>query len=171
VPTPDLAATARDLLLYTLWADRQVLDSLRGVAPEHLVRDTGSSFPSVLATMVHVLGAERIWLSRFSGVSLQRVPTVEDYPDLLSLILAWEETVAALEAFLAGLTTDQLAAPLTWTTTRGATHTAPLWQPVLHFANHSTYHRGQVVTMLRQLGYPAPSTDMVYWFLERPKPA
>jgi uncharacterized damage-inducible protein DinB len=164
---PLSASTACDLLLYTLWADRQVLHAVRQASQEDLTRDAGVSFGSILGTMAHILGAERVWLSRFSGMALDRVPSIDDFPSLAAWIVGWEETAAGLEAFLAGLTDEQLAAPLTWTNSRGDSYTRPLWQPVLHLVNHSTYHRGQVVSLLRQMGYPVPSTDLIYYFLER----
>ena len=161
------ASTACDLLLYTLWADRQILQTVRQVGTEDLTRDAGTSFGSLLGTLAHILGAERMWLSRFAGAGLDRVPSIEGFPTLPAWIAGWEETAAGLEAFLASLTDEQLAAPLTWTNTRGASLTRPLWQPVLQLVNHSTYHRGQVVSLLRQMGYAAPTTDLIYYFLER----
>ncbi|HEX7182545.1 MAG TPA: DinB family protein [Thermoanaerobaculia bacterium] len=161
------AAAAREMLLYMLWADRQMLKAVRGVRLEDLTRDAGVSFGSMLGTMAHILGSQRMWLSRFSGQGLSRVPGPADFPDLLSWITAWEETASGIEAFLAALGDEQLATPITWTTTRGDTYTRPLWQPVLHLVNHSTYHRGQVTSLLRQMGYPPPSTDLNYYFLER----
>jgi uncharacterized damage-inducible protein DinB len=161
------AGAARELLLYMMWADRLVLAAVRQVQPEHLTREAGVSFGSLLGTMAHVVGSQKVWLSRFSGNPLYRVPSLDDYPDLPSWIQGWEEMAAGLEAFLAALTDEQLAAPLTWTSTEGKTYTLPLWQPLLHLVNHSTYHRGQVVSLLRQMGYEPPSTDLSYYFVER----
>lgn len=161
------ASTACDLLLYTLWADRQILQVVRQVGPEDLNRDAGVSFGSILGTMAHILGAERLWLSRFAGAGLDRVPSIEDFPTLPAWIVGWEETAAGLEAFLASLSDEQLAATVTWRNSRGQSFTRPLWQPVLQLINHSTYHRGQVVSLLRQMGYAPPSTDLIYYFLER----
>ncbi len=161
------ASTACDLLLYTLWADRQILGVVRQVGTEDLNRDAGVSFGSILGTMAHILGAQRMWLSRFAGAGLDRVPSIEDFPTLPAWIVGWEETAAGLEAFLASLSDEQLAAPVTWRNSRGQSFTRPLWQPVLQLINHSTYHRGQVVSLLRQMGYTAPSTDLIYYFLER----
>ena len=46
-------------------------------------------------------------------------------------------------------------------------HVRPLWQPILQLVNHSSYHRGQVVSLLRQMGYPAEYTDLIRFFAER----
>jgi uncharacterized damage-inducible protein DinB len=164
---PGIAATAREMLLYTLWADRRMLATVRDVRPEDLNRDAGISFKSLLGTMAHMLGAQKMWLGRFSGAPLARVPGIADFPDLPAWIEGWEETAAQTEAFMATLTDEQLDAEITWTTTTGQTYTRPLWQPVLHLANHTTYHRGQVVSLLRQMGYQPQSTDLVYYFIEK----
>ena len=161
------AGTARDLLLYMLWADRQMLKSVRPVDAEHLSRDAGVSFHSLLGTMTHMLGAQKLWLSRFLGRPDGFLLGPGDLPDLLTWITTWEETASGVEAFLAGLTDEQLAAPHAWTSLAGVPATRPLGQLVLHLVNHTTYHRGQVVSLLRQMGYPAASTDLIRFYDER----
>ena len=159
----DLLRSVRDLLAYTIWADRTVLDFLRDVRGEDLARDTGTSFGSILGTLVHVLGAEQLWLSRFLGNPLTTLPTPEQFPDRLALALGFEELWPQLEFYIASLADEQLATDLTWVNLAGETHTKPLRTALLHFVNHSTYHRGQVVSMLRQMGYSPPATDYVYY--------
>jgi uncharacterized damage-inducible protein DinB len=162
------AGTVRDLLLYMLWADRLTLAATRRVKPEDLTRDAGVSFGSVLGTLSHTLGSQRLWLSRFLGNPLTTRPGSDDYPDLQAWIAGWEESASQIEAFLAGLSDEQLTAPLTWASIPdGAVYTLPLWQAVIHLVNHTTYHRGQVVSLLRQMGYPVPHTDLIVFFNER----
>ena len=161
-----LLTQTRQLLLYTLWADRTVLNALREVKPEDLTRDAGVSFGSLLGTMVHILGSQRRWLARFAGSPAQPGPGPADFPDLLAWIQGWEETASGIEAFLASLTEEQLVAEITWEDTEIGPVTRPLWQPVSHMVNHSTYHRGQVVSLMRQLGYPPPKTDLIHFFLK-----
>lgn len=160
-------AVVRELLLYMLWADRLMLRAAREVSPEDLTRDAGVSFGSLLGTMVHMLGSQRLWLARFSGSAPGPRPTLEDVPDLPSWVLGWEETAAGIEAFLAGLTAEQLAAEITWEDSELGPVSRPLWQPVTHMVNHNTYHRGQVVSLLRQLGYEPPKTDFIYFQLRK----
>jgi uncharacterized damage-inducible protein DinB len=137
------------------------------VSPEHLRREAGISFGSLFGTMVHMLGSQRRWLARFQGHAPASMPVLADFPDLISWIHAWEETASEIEAFLAALTDEQLAASLTWHDSEGGTLTRPLWQPVLHLVNHTSYHRGQMVSLLRQMGYQPPSTDLIRYFAER----
>lgn len=157
-------STARDLLAYTLWADRVVLRAAAEIDPDDLVREAGASFGTVLGTLAHALGAQRLWFSRFVGDPLTWLPGVQDYPDLERLEEGFEEFWAEAKSFLAALTDDQLATDLVWTSLSGETRTLSLWQCILHLVNHSTYHRGQVVTLFRQLGYEPPSTDLVHFF-------
>lgn len=150
----------RELLKYTVLADRTVLRFLRDVAADDLVRPTGAGWGSVLGTMAHVLGAERLWLSRFVGNPLDFCAGPEDYPDLPSLEMGFAELWPELEMFIAGITPEQLELEIAWTSLAGESFERPLWQPVVHFANHSSHHRGQVVLMLRQLGYEPPEVGM-----------
>lgn len=155
--------TVRGLLGYTIWADRTVLQALRACRPEDLTRETGGSFGSVLGTMAHILGAEQLWLSRYLGAPLQSLPGIEQYPTIESLQASFEDFWPQLEFFLASLLDGQLDQDFVWTNSRGETHSAPFRQVLLHFVNHATYHRGQVVNLLRQLGYEPPPTDLVYY--------
>jgi uncharacterized damage-inducible protein DinB len=164
---PPSASVARDLLLYMLWADRHMLSAVRPVTYENLTRDAGVSFGSLLGTMSHMVDAQRIWLSRFLGTQLEPFSAVHSYTELPDWIHGWEDTASGLEAFLAGLTDDQLQDDLTWTNSEGNTFTSPLWQAVIHLVNHSTYHRGQAASLLRQMGYQPPATDLIYYFIER----
>lgn len=166
-----LVGAVRQLLLYTLWADRVCLKAIEAVAAEDLARPTGSSFGSLLETLAHILVSQRLWLARFEGKTLDRLPELADFPDWETLTAAWGETSAELGFFLAALTADQVSADLTWTSTTGVTYRRPLWQPLLHLVNHTTYHRGQVVTQLRQLGYEPPSTDLIYFLIDQAPPA
>jgi uncharacterized damage-inducible protein DinB len=160
------AIRAREILKYTLWADRKVLAAVRQIEPEHLIRDAGASFGSLLGTFAHILGAEQVWLSRFVGNPLTPLPSVSDYPDLAALEAGFEELWPQMEFFLASLDDAQLQGPLRWTNSRGETHNRVLWQAVVHMVNHSTYHRGQIVMLLRQMGYEPPSSDLIYFFPE-----
>jgi uncharacterized damage-inducible protein DinB len=158
-----LLTQTRQLLLYTLWADRLALEAARAVPPEALTREAGVSFGSLLGTLAHILRSQRRWLARFTG---QALPEPADFPDVETLAAGWSETASQLEFFLASLTEEQLAAQITWEDTEAGAVTRPLWQPVSHMVNHSTYHRGQVVSLLRQLGHQPPKTDLIHFFLK-----
>src|ERR1051325_850644 len=76
----------------------------------------------------------------------------------------FEELWPGMEFFLASLSEEQLTIDLSWISRGGNSYRRPLWQALVHMSHHSGYHRGQLTTMLRQLGHPAPSTDLIGWF-------
>jgi uncharacterized damage-inducible protein DinB len=159
-----LLTQTRQLLLYTLWADRACLDAVRGVPVEILTRDAGVSFGSLMGTLSHILGSQRRWMARLTGQ--QAVPGDPVFEAFVPLAIGWSETAAQIEFFLASLTEEQLAADIAWVDHGGTAFSRPLWEPVLHMVNHSTYHRGQVTSLLRQLGYPPPKTDLIHFLLK-----
>jgi uncharacterized damage-inducible protein DinB len=158
---PDLPQLSRTLLAYTMWADREFLETLSQLPPEHLTVDTGTSFGSLLGTMAHVLGSEKVWLGRFVGAPLERYPEVGDWPDLDAVRAGFEELWPELEFYLASVTEEQLLNEIDWISRGGNSYRRPIWEALVHMSHHSAYHRGQLTTMLRQLGHKPPSTDLI----------
>lgn len=159
----DLVHTIRGLLAYTIWADRELLRAVSALPEEDQLRETGASHGSVLGTLAHILGSEQVWLSRFLGVPLRRLPDLADFPSASLLTASFEDFWPQLEYFLASLTDEQLEQDFSWTNSRGESHTVPYRQALLHVVHHSGYHRGQVAAQMRQLGHAPPLTDLVYW--------
>lgn len=158
-----MIAEMRDLYAYNLWANLRAMDACRPLSSEELHRDLGSSFPTLIGTLAHILAAEWIWLERWSGRSPAGLPDDWDLSTLEAIRWRWNEVETRRAELLASLTDDDLERPLEYRNTRGDPFTAPLGQLSSHVINHSTYHRGQVATMLRQLGHPAPQTDLVLY--------
>lgn len=156
----------RDLYAYNRWANRRVLGAAARLSPEVLSRDLGSSFPSVLATLAHVLAAEWIWLERWRGSSPPGLPESWELSSLEAVRVRWAEVEAGQRAFVEGLDEPALERAISYRNTAGTPYQNPLGQLLRHVVNHSTYHRGQVVTMLRQLGAEAVATDYVVYLRE-----
>src|SRR5262245_57801243 len=150
-----------ELFEYNRWANDRLLNSVEPLSTEQFTRDLKNSFPSVRDTMVHIMGAEWIWLQRWLGTSPTGAPHDWSVAALDTIRERWAEIEAERNAFLATLTPDSLAAPVSYRNTKGEPFTNPLGQLLRHVVNHSTYHRGQVATMLRQLDMPPISTDLV----------
>ena len=159
----DLPHVARSLLAYTMWADREQLEALARVPAEHLTLETGTSFGSLLGTLAHVLTSEQVWLARFVGAPLDGHPDELAFHDLAAVRAGFEELWPQLEFFLASLTLEQLMVEISWVSRGGDSYRRPVWQALVHMSHHSGYHRGQLTTMLRQLGHEPPSTDLIRW--------
>ena len=156
--TQDLT-TLRNFFAFGRWANRTILESVAALTPEEFARPIGGSFGSVLGTLVHLSGADWVWLERFHGRSPRERPARHDLLDLEALARKWREVEAAQDAFIAALTPERLGEPLSYVSFAGDGFTRELGDALLHLANHGTYHRGQVATLLRQLGHKAAPTD------------
>jgi uncharacterized damage-inducible protein DinB len=163
VDRPDL----QRLLDYTAWANRRVVRAAATLAPDDFRRDLGASHGGVRGTLTHMLWAEWLWLERFKGVSPGTRIYESEFKDVVALRERWRALERHRESWFAGLTASQAREIVHYRTTEGRPYEAPLWQLVQHVANHASYHRGQVVVLLRQLGARPVSTDLVVWDRER----
>jgi uncharacterized damage-inducible protein DinB len=159
--------TLRTLFEFNFWADRRTLESCAALTPEQFTRDLHSSFPSVRDTLVHIFGAEWLWLERWQGRMPTALPWAPNFPDHAGVSARWTEVHRDLQRFVANLTPEQVERSFEVRTTSGGLYTQPLWQMMQHLANHGSYHRGQVATMLRQLGEKPPATDLILFYRER----
>ncbi|GAC1700920.1 MAG: DinB family protein [Candidatus Acidiferrum sp.] len=152
---------------YNAWANGRVLDAVSLLKQEQFTQPLGSSFASVHDTLVHILGAERIWLDRFQ----RRAPSTALQPaqitDCETLRKLLNESSQDLLDHVHGLTQADLEGVIKYETISFGPRQNPLWQSLQHLVNHGTYHRGQVTTMLRQLGVTPVSTDLMRFYWER----
>jgi uncharacterized damage-inducible protein DinB len=152
---------------YNAWASHRTLDACAVLSDEQFTRDLGSSFRSVQETLVHISGAQWIWLERWHGRSPNSGPVAADFPNLEAVRRRSAEVERNLLDYVASLTPEDLQRVISCKTMAGAVFAQPLWQMLQHLANHSTYHRGQITTMLRQLGAKPTGTDLITFYRER----
>ena len=122
-------------------------------------------------TVVHIVSAQWIWISRWKGEVPKGMWAAADYPTQDSIRAKWEPLAAEISAFVGAQTEASLAAPLAYRNLKGDPFSYPLGQLMLHVTNHSTYHRGQVTTLIRQLGGQPVSTDLVAYYADVAKKA
>jgi uncharacterized damage-inducible protein DinB len=161
--------TIRLLYDYTRWADVRIHDAVSKLSPEQWTKDLGSSLKSARDTVVHIVSAQWIWISRWKGETPKGMWAPAEFPTPASIRERWEPLAAGLASFVAEQTEESLAKPLSYRNLKGEPFTYPLGHLMLHVTNHSTYHRGQVTTLLRQLGAQPVSTDLVLYYLEKTK--
>jgi len=159
----------RELYDYNRWADRRILAIASRLTNEDFIRPMGNSFSSVRDTLAHILGAQWIWLERWQGRSPKALPDAATFPKVQSLESRWETIEHDQTKFIEALTPQRLVEELAYLNQTGQLYSYPLWQQMVHVVNHSSYHRGQVTTLLRQLGAEAMSTDFLVYYDENPK--
>jgi len=157
----------RILYDYNSWANHRTLDVCAPLTAEQFTRDLGSSFRSVRDTLVHIFGAEWVWLERWQGRIPSGLPAAADFPDFEAVRRRWAEVERDLMNYVGALTPEAIDRRVQFKTMAGVTVDQPLRQCLQHVANHGTYHRGQIATMLRQLGAKAVSTDLIGYYREQ----
>jgi uncharacterized damage-inducible protein DinB len=162
--TPDLLLF---LFQYNLWADLRTLDACAALTNEQFTRNLGSSFGSVRDTLAHLYGAEWVWNERFQGRSPSSLPPGSTFYDLASVGAKLEEIDRYYIDYVAPLTKEDLQRILRYKSFAGDEFSNPLWQSLHQLTNHGSYHRGQIVTLLRQLGVKPASTDLIGFYREQ----
>jgi uncharacterized damage-inducible protein DinB len=158
---------ALTLLDYHYWARDRMLDAVDALTPAQYTRDLGSSFTSVRDTVVHTYGAEWNWYLRWVGNSPTTMPDPEKFPDVGTVRTAWKSQEDKVRLFVqsSGNTLDRI---VKYRTLAGEEVQSVFWHMLQHMVNHASYHRGQITTMLRQLGAPAPKPqDLIRFYREK----
>jgi uncharacterized damage-inducible protein DinB len=158
----------KNLLDYTEWANELAMEAAVKLPDEGLRRDFGISHKSIFGTLLHMAGAEWIWLERWHGRSPRKAEawslwTNESCCDLAQLKDRWGEVVDRRARYVSELDDERLAADMHYKLLNGDASSMPLVDQMRHVANHATMHRGQVVGMIRQLGLDPPSTDLLFY--------
>lgn len=156
----------RILYDYNSWANHRSIEACAPLSPEQFTRDLGSSFHSVRDTLTHIMNAEWIWLERFQGRSPGAMPK-DETPDLASIRARWRDIENNLMSFVHGLTQADADRVMEYKSINFGVYQNPMWQSLQHLINHGTYHRGQVTTLLRQLGAKPVLTDLMHFYHER----
>lgn len=159
----------RMLLDYHYWARDRILDAAAALTPDQLTRSLGSSFGSVRDTLAHTYAAEWAWCRRWHGESPTSLLPPDLFPDVTTFRTKWAELESDVRAVVdqtGELGVDRVIA---YTMFNGDARESVFWQMLQHVVNHGSYHRGQVTTMLRQLGAPPPQgMDLITFYRTRP---
>jgi len=156
----------RTLYAFNGWATGRIVAAVGPLSSADYTRDLHTSHGSVRGTLVHTLWAEWIWLQRWRGESPKRVFADDEFPDVKALESRWRDVERDRNEFITSLTDAQLHGQISYENLQGQRWTYPLVHAMQHVVNHSSYHRGQIVTLLRQLGHTPPATDFLVFFDE-----
>ena len=173
------------LYAYNRWANERLFVAVHKLSEHQFTARVDSSFPSIRDTVFHILFAEWLWLKRWQGTSPRSTladpdaspatwstlsPGGKPSAEELATLAALKSFAGSIEQerseFLRGVSEDVLQARLQFNDMAGTPYAEPLVHLMQHLVNHGTYHRGQVTTMLRQLGAETIPLDMLYFFRE-----
>lgn len=149
---------------YNLWANGLLFAVIEKLSEEQHQTEIRSSFPSLYKTVLHLLDAESIWWQRLK--LQERIARPSDtftgsFAELSRQIQAQNKQWID---WINGVTEHGLQHEFIYRNLKKQRFKQPTYQMLLHVFNHGTYHRGQLVTLLRQLGIEKiPQTDFIIW--------
>lgn len=162
----------RGFAKYNREFNRSLFGQIEKLSDDQRKKDMGAFFGSIHNTLNHILLADRIWLGRFAiaipgmaslsdaalvhEFSSLRQELCSDFPDLFSQRQATDQVITN---WVEELSDELLAQTMRYSNSRGHQREHPVWLAVMHMFNHQTHHRGQVTTLLSQLGHDPGVTD------------
>ena len=153
---------------YHYWARDRMLDAVAALPADQTARDMGNSFRSLHDTIAHIYAADWAWYSRWIGHSPTALLTADTFADIAAIRAAWIELEANVRTLLGDLDDQGVNRIHEYRLLNGQPGSTVFWQMAQHVVNHASYHRGQVTTMLRQLGAdPAKPMDLIAFYRER----
>ena len=153
-----------DYATYNIWANNRLINCLLEQNEKLLTQELKGSYPTIRATLLHIWFAETGWLSRLEGNSWQAAKVLDFSGSNEALFKALQHTSAAFKNFVASADLEK-EIPFEH---KGEKFSIPSREIAQTVFNHGSYHRGQVVMMLRQLGITEiPQTDYIEWVREK----
>ncbi|WP_254565089.1 DinB family protein [Oscillatoria sp. HE19RPO] len=147
---------------YNCWMNQNIYQVCESIPDEQRKQDRGAFFKSIHGTLNHLLYGDKVWMGRFtnqpfSGTSLSQ----ELYADFAELRAEREQTDQQILDWSKSLDPDWLNQPFEYVSQSDQKQRVmPAWILVTHLFNHQTHHRGQVTTLIKQLGYEPGVTDI-----------
>lgn len=154
----------RQYAAYNVWANQKLLDLILSLPDELQTRDLVSSFSSLYKTALHIHDAESTWWQRVKMQERISIPSENLKGNMRELAAALVNQSKQWEEWIKNASELALEHVCHYQNSKREQFKQPVFQMVLHVFNHGTYHRGQMVTMLRQMNVEKiPQTDFIIW--------
>lgn len=161
---------AKNMYKYHVWANKVLLERIKELPNNVLYEEVSSSYPNIAQTFSHIYVVDVMWLQVLKGMDMQEaleasmviVEKANSY-SLDEFVKYFEELALQYEEWMTSQRDLEQKINLNnpWSGARETAYSEILF----HVANHGTYHRGNITTMLRQLGYASTMNDFcLYWY-------
>ncbi len=150
---------------YTYWANKRYFAVAENLTEEQLHKMQGHSWGNVHAMFVHMMSSEWVWYQRWHGTSPKGHLDNKDFPTLASVKERWGKVEAEMRAYIESQSEESLQANITYNNFRGEVFSVPLYQMLMHVANHETHHRGELAAMFALMDVPHPEEELIQYFL------
>jgi uncharacterized damage-inducible protein DinB len=149
---------------YHIWANQQLLDLISNLPEETVMTEVPSSFVSLHKTILHLLDAESIWWQRMKLQERLTIPSDQFAGNTRLAAQQLQQLDRQWHEWIVGAQEHVLQHVFQYHNSKREIFKQPIYQMLLHLFNHGTYHRGQLVNQLRQLGIAKiPPTDFIIW--------
>jgi uncharacterized damage-inducible protein DinB len=164
----------KELLLsyagHNAWANDQLLGAIAALTPAQQQQELVSSFPTVQRTLLHLVDSNTIWWQRLQLQEKITRPSDSFEGDFAALAQILRKIDSQWLEYVQRSHEHVFTHEFIYRDNKGVQHKSPVWQVLQHLFNHGTFHRGQLVTMLRQLGLQKiPATDYIVYAREKIK--
>lgn len=150
------------LASYSFWANKILMERLNQLPPEIFNKENGSSFGSIYNTVFHLMQAETIWWQRLKLLEPVQLPADDPSKNFRLLSEKYLSLSRQLTDWVIASGEKNLSHVFGYYNSKKEYFKQPVQQVLLHLFNHETYHRGQIITMLRQSGVDKiPATDFI----------
>lgn len=157
------------LCKYNVWANDRICSWIKKVETK-ADEELKSSFPSIRKTLYHLWDAQFIWLARLNGESFNTWPSHSFKGNLDEAIEGLNKNSIALVSFIELLDENEYQREVEFKSIDGTSYFNSVEEIITHVINHSTYHRGQLITLLRTIGFTAvESTDFIRYLRMKEK--
>ena len=154
----------RQLAAYNLWANQKLTDLVLSLPEEKQQAEVPSSFKSLYKTILHMWDAETIWWQRVKLNEKLIVPSENFNGSMKDVVNGLIQQNQQWLDWVNNASEAALEHVFQYYTLKKEYFKQPVYQVILHVFNHGTYHRGQLVNILRQLAIEKiPQTDMIVW--------
>jgi uncharacterized damage-inducible protein DinB len=159
-----MAYSVIEHLRYNAWANARIADIVSPLEDSIIYAERQSSFPSIARTLLHIWDAETIWRKRMEGESPAVFASADFRGDKSELLKGFVDSSRALLLFIESKSPDFLSTSYSYRNLKGDPFTDTIEETLFHVVNHGTYHRGQVITMLRESNVTKLlSTDLIHY--------
>ncbi|MEO6189169.1 MAG: DinB family protein [Saprospiraceae bacterium] len=154
------------LASFNLWANQKFCEQLINVSEDRLMKEITSSFPSIKKTVKHLLDAESAWWLRIHEPNIV-IKFGDDYTgSFMKLVQELNATSKQWVNYVSSKSEAELALAFKYKRL-DKEYESRIQDILIHLFNHGTYHRGQLVTMMRQIGIDyIPATDFIAYSRE-----
>jgi uncharacterized damage-inducible protein DinB len=149
---------------YNLWADQQLTERVLKLPEEQQTKEFPGSFPSLHLTLLHLWDTGSAWWQRLKLHEVVIPPSVHFKGNTRDAVNGLLHQDKLWESWINNATEMALQHVFAYQNSRSVHFKQPVYQMILHVLNHSSYHRGQLVTLLRNLeADKIPNTDFIHF--------